>query len=166
MKKNSILSLVLFAFVLSSCEPVTKDVVVNSWEAAVYFDESNQELQVLGYGVYKMPVNAKVTRYPLRKLDINQDYELLTKDKKNIRLSVLMWFQINKEHIQGLHRLFGSDFKEKLIIPSLSNTLRNLVRETNFEEIQTDSITAQVINRLNTREDFHKYIDINYLSVD
>jgi hypothetical protein len=166
MKRQWIFLLLLFAATFNSCGKLKKDIIIKSSEVGVYFNSQDKELKVLTSGMHKVPLRDHVLRYPTKTLTFAYNAEVLTKDEKSVVFAVSMDFKLkkNEEGLKQFHQEIGPSFEQRIVMPAVSNALRTTLGVINSQEIQSDSIEKQMIEKLNQPALLGSYFQVESLS--
>jgi len=167
------LTLLIMAFILVV---MWRDIVVSKYpgEQGVYWSRffgGTSDL-VLGDGTHlKFPWD-EIYIYSTRLYKIGDKITLLTKDGMQIVVEWSVRFRIDPAHLPELHRNLGPDFAEKVVVPEVISSLRQVLGNYSADEIYAkdeEDLLEEIDDRVRTRvEMFHPIVfeTVMLLSLD
>lgn len=158
-------TILLLVFCVSCSKLMKKEIIIEETEIGVYFDKEDKELKVLEKGKYKIPYSAYLNRFSLKPIKIDGNYTVLTRDKKEITLTINSKLLLKKENVKQLHLEIGFDFKDKLILPAIGVAVRKGLSDVDKKDINIDSIQKVIKEQFIAIPNFSRFFKVKSLKV-
>jgi prohibitin 1 len=94
----------------------------------------------------------KLTEYTVRIQKLQIDIDILTKDQLKTQTTVVFQYELDPKTLGYLHKYIGPDYEEKIIIPEVTEIVRqNLGKKSASEAFTSDlaAISSAIVNESN-----------------
>ena len=172
---NSLIKLfiLLFSvFLFTGCANTKeKEVNLSLDEVLVYFDSETKDYKVLSNGKHKFTTNYFYSKFSLENMEIQDRLMVMTIDEKAVTMNVTYWYAYNKKGIIKLHKEYGGQINNRLILPTIRSVVRDEFKKTVSDSLNKEQLQQSLLSRINKLNDYSGIINsksfiITELSID
>lgn len=149
--KSGVIALIYIFLVIAACNSI---VFIKTGEIGVVTKFGAVQDKVMSAGInFKIPFIQGVKKINCKTQEMNTENNSASKDLQDIYMTVSINYAVNVEKAPELYKSVGKDYKDIILTPILTDTVKNATAEYTAEETITKraELASKIYEKLNDR---------------